>query len=466
MDKTKLSQIEDFARVGSNTRLLGFDKEGNKVGFVPYAALTSKTEWCGCRWRKSDSSSEGEPIGNLDMLAELKGVLGLGGYLVQNDHTRQKLASDNHFKLANGGTAKLDGTMGHYMWGTGCRLYYATYEDDEYEVEKLSTSPMPGYWNYKVPIFSLGASGASALDRTNNILVSYCNRTAQYRGGNNVADNDAAWNTLLGKAVVNVPENNLQRYAEKNGARWGATMDPVIFMIGVLTRIVFHNRNIQAGYKAEKTTEGLFQGGLGIGIDNVNESFGNQYATLDIDALADKGDAMGVYSYECKDGDTVKLTIKNIPSFFGLKNFYRNIWCMRHGSLLSYNSDKTIDVYAIQKWTSSAVPTDTTTGMRKVGTIPVTVEGWIKKQNLSKMCYFPLELGSSEGKCYSDYLWRDVNLTSGLRGLFALGSANSGGNAGVGCLFGYYGPEFAWSDRGAVLCEAAEDWDTEPFWVD
>ena len=149
--------------------------------------------------------------------------------------------------------------------------------------------------------------------------MSYCNRTAQYRGGNNVADNDAAWNTLLGKPVVNVPENNLQKYAEKNGDRWGASMFPVIYVIGMLCRIIFHNRNIQAPYNATLTKDGLHQGGLGMGIDNVNTSFGNQYATLDIDALADKGDATGVFSYDVKDGSTVKLTIKNIPCFFGLK---------------------------------------------------------------------------------------------------------------------------------------------------
>ena len=55
-------------------------------------------------------------------------------------------------------------------------------------------------------------------------------------------------------------------------------------------------------------------------------------------------------------------------------------------------------------------------------------------------------------------------LSSGLRGLMALGSANYGGHAGDGCLRGNNGPGNAWADNGAALCEAAEDWDTEPFW--
>ena len=42
-------------------------------------------------------------------------------------------------------------------------------------------------------------------------------------------------------------------------------------------------------------------------------------------------------------------------------------------------------------------------------------------------------------------------LSSGLRGLLALGTANNGGNAGVGCLNGNNGPGNAWVNNGAAL---------------
>lgn len=467
METTKIDKIEPFADINANIGMLGYDAAANKIGTVPISAVQSKIPYCGCRWAKSNSSPEGEPIGDLTMLAQLPSILGLGGYLVQNDHSRRKLASDSHFKFASGGTAKLDGTMGHYNWGWGIPFYYATWEDDTYEYEAVSTAPMSGRWNYKIPVASTSCAGAAALDRTNLILVNFCNRTAQYRGGNNVADNDDAWNTLLGKPVVNVAENTLQRYAEKNGDRWGATMFPVQFVIGLLCRIIFHNRNIQAAYNATLTADGLRQGGLGSGVDNVNTSFGNQYATVDIDALADKGDATGVYSVDVTDSDgTVKLTIKNIPCFFGLKNFYHYVYEMEHGCNLTYNADKTINVFAQQIWDKTAVVTDATTGMRQLGTIPATASAawlWSKRMNLKGMLLFPTEFGASEKTYYCDGFYQPA-ITSGLRGLFALGSANSGGSAGVGCLSGNSGPGHAWAGYGAALCEAAEDWDTEPFW--
>lgn len=452
MDTQKIDKIEPFANINSNIELIGYDKAANKTGTVPISAVQSKVPYCGCRWRKDSSSPVGEPIGDLQMLAQLPSILGLGGYLVQNDHSRRKLAADNHFKFESGGAAKLDGSMGHYNWGTGIPFYYVQWDDNVFEYEAVSTAPMSGRWNYKIPVFSTACAGASALDRTNNILVNFCNRTAQYRGGNNVADNDAKWNTLLGKPVVNVDENTLQRYAEKNGDRWGATMFPVTFVIGLLCRIIFHNRNIQAGYNAAFTADGLHQGGLGPGIDNVNTSFGNQYATLDIDALADKGDALGVFSYDVKDGDTVKLTIKNIPCFFGLKNFYHYLWEMEHGCNITYNADKTINVYAQRVWDKTPVVTDSVSGMRQLGTIPAATEAWYwtKRMNLQKMLMFPTELGASESTYYCDGFYHN-GLTSGLRGLLALGTANNGGNAGVGCLNGNNGPGNARVNNGAAL---------------
>lgn len=466
MEGTKISEIDDFADVNANIRLLGYNPATKKTGRVAIAAVQNKIPYCGVRFAKGNASTEGEPIGDLQMLAQLPSILGLGGYLVKNDHSRQKLDPSNHFKLASGGEAKLDGTMGHYNWGWNIEYYYSAWEDDTYDYEAVSTAPMSGHWNYKIPIASMACAGASALDRTNNILVNYCNRTAQYRGGTNDATNDAAWNTMLGKPVVNVAENSLQRYAEKNGDRWGASMFPMLFMVGALCRIIFHNRNIQAAYNSTLTADGLHQGGLGMGVDNVNGSFGNQYATVDIDALADKGDALGVYSIDVKDGDTTKLTIKNIPCFFGLKNFYHYILVMEHGCNLVYNSDYTITVYAIKKWTKDAIVTDAVTGMRQVGTIPaVSAEGWnfIKRMNLQKMIFFPTELGGSESTYYADGFYHN-HIASGLRGLMALGGADRGGAAGVGCLDGVHVPSVAGAGSGAVLCETEDDWDCEPFW--
>lgn len=467
MDTQKISQIEEFSNQNSSIRLLGYDPASNKVGSMPLAAITSKTAYCGCRWKKSEAKPEGEPFGDLTMLANLPSILGLGGYLVRNDHTRRKLDPNNHKLFAAGGVAALDGTMGHYQWGWNVPWYYAHWEDDVYECEAISTAPLSGHWNYKIPVASMSCSGAAALDRTNLLLVSFCNRTAQYRGGDNKPDNDAKWNTLLGKAVSTVNEELLQDYAEKNGDRWGASMFQMVFAIGVLTRIIFHNRNIQAPYNASLTADGLRQGGLGIGIDNVSADYGSQYATLDLDALADKGDATGVFSCTVDKGDGTNKVIKNIPCFFGLKNWYHNMWMMMHGVILQATANKTLDVYILRKWTKAAVNTSNTSGFVKIGSVPAADTPnwmWTKRMNLDNMLMFPLEFGASESTYYSDGFYHPA-VTSGLRGLAAFAYASSGGAAGSGALNAGVAPSASGASCGAFLCEADEDWDTEATWV-
>ncbi len=45
-------------------------------------------------------------VGSLELLRELPYILGLGAYLVKNDHSRRKLDSKDHYKYATGGNQR------------------------------------------------------------------------------------------------------------------------------------------------------------------------------------------------------------------------------------------------------------------------------------------------------------------------------------------------------------------------
>ena len=94
-----IEQIEDFANYNDGVRLLAYDPVAKKTGKIPLGRLTGTTKYGGARWRKDSASPEGEPFGEIDMIVNMKNILQLGGYLVQNDHSRRKLSSTNHFKL-------------------------------------------------------------------------------------------------------------------------------------------------------------------------------------------------------------------------------------------------------------------------------------------------------------------------------------------------------------------------------
>ena len=461
----EISQIENFANLNAGMKLMAYDPTANKVGMLPVGSITGTAKYGGVRFSKSSASTEGEPIGEVEMIVNMRNILKLGGYLVQNDHTRRKLSPSNHFKFESGGDALLDGSMGHYQWGWGVQFYYAIWEDDDYEYEAYSTSPIKGATNFLIPVAS-GSRGWATMDRTNNILVSYANRNAQYRGGKNDSTYDGEWNTQCGKPCNDIAFSTFQTAAERNGTRWAANWHSWIFIVGALMRIYFHNRNIQAARNTSLTADGFPQGGLGTGVDNKAGDFGSQYGFVDCDALAEQGDAIGVFSWTVDKGDGTTLSVNNIPMFFGLINFYHYMWAPLHGVRLSTQGDKSKDVYIKKVWNSDAVATTDLTGMVKIGSIPESANGWNypKRMNKENLCLYPLEFGGSTSTYWPDGFYGDGG-TSGLRALCALGYASYGAGAGSGALAASSAPANAFVFCGAFLCEAAADWDSQGYFV-
>ena len=125
MIKKNVSQIEKFANYKSSIGLLGYDTDANKMGFLTAGDIAGTNKYGGVRFRKGAATTLGEPFGDINTIINMRTILQLGGYLVQNDHSRRKLSPSNHFMFASGGEAKLDGTMGHYQWGWGVKFYYA-----------------------------------------------------------------------------------------------------------------------------------------------------------------------------------------------------------------------------------------------------------------------------------------------------------------------------------------------------
>lgn len=255
----EVSTLESLLSVSDSTKVMGYDQSANKVGFISVGQLKSTT-YCGCRWRRSEATPVGEPIGSLPKIERMIDLFGLGGYIVHDDHSRQKLSPTNHNVYLTGGTALLDGQHGHYNWGSGVGIFYAQWYDGEYDCEAVDTVPIPGRLNYYIPVFSRSCAGYAAIDRTNLKLVNYINRDVQYRGGNNNANYDGTWCSLLGKPVSNIPIATAATYARKNGSLWFANSRVVFFITAALMRIYFHNRNIQAGFNASLTADNLHQG--------------------------------------------------------------------------------------------------------------------------------------------------------------------------------------------------------------
>ena len=428
-----------------------------------YKYLNSSNTWFGCKWPVGNGNSAGTPVGNLLRLAHMQQIFKIGGYMVKNDHSRKKLHPADHRHYEDGGAVKFDGTDGHYQWGWGVGIYYAAWSDAEYDYEAFDDRPIPGVPCVYIPVGSRSCAGYAQLDRTNNKLVSYINKTAQYRGGNN-SNWDETYRSLLGKPVTNIGMPTLRNYARANGDMWFTSERVMLFITGALARIYFHNRNIQAGYNATLTADGLHQGGLGQGADypsNWGSDWGyNPY--IDLDCGIEKGDFTGLLSATIKDSEGNNVAVTGIPCFMGLKNFYKYLWTMTEDELLVCQEDGSQALYVENLIDGSLFDISGAGTHLLIGKTPVySSANWsyIKKISFDHLSGMPIEVGGSGSTFYADgYYNPNVHEAGALRGALRLGNANYGDSAGSLYLNGDHAPSDARARVGAVLCEF-----TEPF---
>ena len=468
MDKVKTSELESI-NVGANTYVIGYDTKANKTGLVAVSSISGNLPWFGRKWKKGNSSPVGSPVGDFDLGQVLAKQMGLGGYLVTNGHERTKLSPTNHNLLETGGSADLTGGAGHYQWGWNVPFYYQVYDDDNYQYETVSLGgPRPGFWNYYIPVGSRSCAGYAAMDRTNAKLMSVVNSTAQFRGGNNDASLDALFNSQLCKPVTNMDIAALRTAARKNGTLWFANERVMQYITAALKRIIFGNRNIQAAFNSTLDENGLRKGGTGNGID-LPASWDNvwkYFPYVNLNVGIDQGDFTGILSTTINDNGTQK-TIGNIPSFYGLKNDYKYIWCMSENMLLQCNADKSQTLYVSDNIDGSIMNLSSVAGLTQIGKGPVaSAANWqyAKDYTLKNLAFFPKEeLGGSTSTFYCDGYYNPA-ATSGLRGAGLLGYADDGAAAGSVYLRGDSAVSAANAIWGAFLCEYAEAFTTQPVW--
>ena len=430
-----------------------------------YKYLNSSNTWFGCKWPVGNGNSAGTPVGNLLRLAHMQQIFKIGGYMVKNDHSRKKLNPADHRHYEDGGAVKFDGTDGHYQWGWGVGIYYAAWSDAEYDYEACDDRPIPGVPCVYIPVGSRSCAGYAQLDRTNNKLMSTLNKTAQFRGGNN-SNWDETYRSLLGKPVTSIGMPTLRNYARANGDMWFSSERVMLFITGALARIYFHNRNIQAGYNPNLTSDGLHQGGLGQGAtypSNWGSDWGyNPY--IDLDCGIEKGDFTGLLSATIKDPEGNNVAVTGIPCFMGLKNFYKYLWTITEDDLLVCQEDGSQALYVENLIDGSLFDISGAGTHLLIGKTPVySSANWsyIKKISFDHLSGMPIEVGGSGSTFYADgYYNPNVHEAGALRGALRLGSANDGVHAGSLFLYGSHAPSYAGADDGAVLCEFMEPFST------
>jgi len=426
--------------------------------------LNSSDTWFGFRVPIGNAKSEGEPVGNLFRLRHMQEIFKIGGYMVKNDHSRKKLHPSDHRYYEDGSPVDFTGAHGHYQWGWGVGLWYAAWSDNDYKYEAFDTRRIPGVPCVYIPVGSRSCSGYAALDRTNNILCGYINKTAQFRGGNN-SNWDDTYRSLIGKPVTSIGMPTLATYARANGNMWFTSERVMLYITGALIRVYFHNRNIQAARNTQLTADGLPQGGLGMGADCPSDWANRGYNPyLDLDLDIEMGDYTGLLSTKIKDENDEDITINNIPCFMGLKNFYKYLWTMTEDDLLICQADGTQAFYVEEMIDGTTFDVSGAGNHLLIGKTPTRASaGWsyIKDISTDYLSGMPTEVGATGSTYFADGYYNPVGEAGLVRGAIRLGDADSGGNAGSCVLYGNLAPSDATAFWGAVLCEFAAPFSTK-----
>lgn len=427
------------------------------------------------RWWNEDNATTKAAgwFGSLEALKKLPETLGLGRYLVADDHTMRKLDPKDSTKFEDGSPAALDGSMGQCMWCWSRPWYFTTWREGSRSYWAITLKPIEGRTSYRIPVGGTSWLGAGVMDRTENKLCSVISEDERYRGGNGtaltLANNakrpalDTPQATMLGMAATAISTTTFGTNARKRGDGWEANWFVAQAAVEILLLIIMGDRNTQAAFKEERDADGLYQGGFGTGVTDMPDwnGYNGTYPVIPTSVGLEMGDGTGLVSYslpasESAENQETPYKTFQVPVFFGLVHAgYGHLWRWVRGLTISQEAGVKTEVY-VAKSMAAAFNPNSIEGLKKVAECPQK-EGYIKRKSFEGLCAMPTEVGGSTNTYYADYFWTNGATATGLRVRAAGGYASNGAYAGAFCVDANYAASNAYAHYSSPLCFFAED---------
>jgi hypothetical protein len=372
------------------------------------------------------------------------------------------LGANDSAKKEDGTSAVLNGNDGQVM-----------VEVPEH-YRKISLNAAQGYMDIEISLFPfdgaflvpryLVSAYEATLDRDNNILSSVVNTTARYRGGNNTADWDGTYRSLLGMPATNINLTNFRTYAQNRGTGWGCYDWNMHCDIFWLFAIEYATLNSQKTFNENLTAEGYHQGGLGAGVSNFSNwstynsynpiipcgftnSLGNKTGVKTFTLTAEQAEAYGSEHSE------------SVPSYRGIENPFGHIWkwadgllCKGDGTKQDFYVSRVRGQYA-STLNDSYVKVGSGAGANGyVKAIIGSVQSMAQEQrNYGDL--LPSDVTGSASTYFCDYHY-EAHTADTIYGAFVGGSAHYGTSVGIACVHSGAAPAFTGAHFGSRLCWA------------
>jgi hypothetical protein len=396
----------------------------------------------GVEWDTASSSPDGVRVGNMQLHRELPVQSGMirciidnnGGIVRYNDETVDDILTQSAMVEIPEHWFKL------YTNGTKFKAMF-------------SAIPLPGY-NH-IDKFYISTMEAR-IYRNNSTLFSSkgVNSTdSSVRGGDNTADWDGTYRSLLGRPVTNLTRDQFRQAARKRGSGWEMYTYNAHKTLFWLFAVEYATLDSQKPFNAQKDANGFAQGGLGPGPTQITDwtNFNNANPLIPCGYTNEFGSGSGEKAYVVKNasGGTHATLMAN--RYRGIENPFGHIWKYTDGANIQVTAG---DAGLSILWTTDDPSnfSDTSyTGYDKKGNICRT-DGYAKKMLLGEDGdIVATEVGGSSSTYWCDYYYTYTSANR-IQVLLIGGSADIGQNSGLAYINTHDASSAAAKYFGSRLC--------------
>ncbi len=448
------TMIRIYAASGNNTSVSTIHKIKLEYGGI-------STEWTpawedipdieeryayGVEWDMASSSPDGKRVGNMQLHRELPVQSKMRRCMIDNNGgilsyvTGSNETINKSYLEASLMTEIPEHWTKIYINGTKFRIM-------------LSAIPLPGYKH--VDKFYISTVEAR-ISRSTSMLISMSSATSlseDFRGGDNTAEWDDTYRSLLGRPVTNLTRDQFRQAARKRGSGWEMYTYNAHNTLFWLFAVEYATLDSQKPFNAQKDANGFAQGGLGPGPTQITDwaNFNNTNPLIPCGYTNEFGNGSGEKAYVVKNASGGTHTTLMANRYRGIENPF--------GHILKYTDGANIQVTTGDSGLSILWTTDdpsnfsdtSYTGYDKKGNICRT-NGYAKKMLLGEDGdIVPTEVGGSSSTYWCDYYYTNTSANR-MQAVLVGGNAGSGSVAGLAYVAADYAPSVAARHLGSRLC--------------
>lgn len=400
----------------------------------------------GVEWDTASSSPDGIRVGNMQLHRELPVQSRMRRCMIDNNGgilsyvTGSDETINESYLKASLMTEIPEHWTKIYINGTKFRIM-------------LSAIPLPGYKH--VDKFYISTVEAR-ISRSTSMLISMSSTTSlseDFRGGDNTADWDGTYRSLLGRPVTNLTRDQFRQAARKRGSGWEMYTYNAHKILFWLFAVEYATLDSQKPFNAQKDANGFAQGGLGPGPTQMTDwtNFNNANPLIPCGYTNEFGNGSGEKAYVVKNasGGTHATLMAN--RYRGIENPFGHIWkCTDGANIQVTTGDSGLSIL----WTTDDPSnfSDTSyTGYDKKGNICRT-NGYAKKMLLGEDGdIVATEVGGSSSTYWCDYYYTYTSANR-MQVVLVGGGADVGSDAGLARVDAGNAPSGAGRNVGSRLC--------------